>query len=123
MAHGRVVCPTCNGVMLSCRCPGPHVDTISPTQCDECQRRELGRTPLIDAIITSAGKLAEEVLRLTNRCPLEIEITLPPEVWWRAFNEAGERRLVDGSEGHRGVFRIPTGRCEVVFFAERGRRG
>lgn len=32
MSHGRIVCE-CGEVLSSCRCPGPHVDTVGKTPC------------------------------------------------------------------------------------------
>lgn len=38
--HERVICPVCGGVVLQCRCPGPHA--IRYERCRACARAKQG---------------------------------------------------------------------------------
>lgn len=81
----------------------------------------LAGIPLIDGILKHAHELADEVLRLTNRCPAEIDITLHRDVFWRVQHEAVARKLIDVCETDRGRFSIPTGRAVVTVRMDRTR--
>lgn len=82
MSHGRIVCE-CGEVLSSCRCPGPHVDTVGKTPCPhrnpKCKPSNDPKDREISLLRTAlaAAQERERVMRELVRVCVEMAPEIP----------------------------------------------